>query len=228
MSARTEVDRLIAARPAVLRRTENVVDAAAEDRILRRSFLRQGCADTWRHSAGGSQAAAQMPPCRCRGETSSSGLVAAGVMAAVILAVTALVLAGHQASPPPRVQLAAWTGVKLADGKIHVHIRELRDPAGLQRRLRADGIPPSVTLLDRQNPSCQPYHAGMALLNVVFPGSYRLKPPPSGVIVIHPQGLPGNAGVHPAAASASLRQGAESLRPSWCMPATSAPAAERA
>jgi hypothetical protein len=35
MSTRTELDRLAAARPAILRRTEEVVDAAEEDRILR-------------------------------------------------------------------------------------------------------------------------------------------------------------------------------------------------
>lgn len=34
MSTRTEIDRLIAARPAAVGRTEDVVDAAAEDRIL--------------------------------------------------------------------------------------------------------------------------------------------------------------------------------------------------
>jgi hypothetical protein len=196
MSARTEFDRLIAARPAVLRRTEDIVDAAAEDRILRQILSSSRDLPTPGGIPPGArnrQLIRRVPGTVAR--PVALGLVAAGVMAAVILTVTALVPAGHQASRPPRVQLAAWTVVKLADGNIYVHIRELRDPAGLQRRLRADGIPASVTFLDRQNPSCQPYHAGMALLNVVFPGSYRLKPPPSGVIVIHPQGLPGDAGV---------------------------------
>ena len=196
MSARTEFDRLIAARPVVLRRTEDVVDAAAENRILQQIL---SCGDDAPTPGG-------LPPQdrtrqitrRLAGTAPRPvvlGLVAVGVIVAVILAVTALVPASHQASHHPRVQLAAWTVVTLSDGDISVHIRELRDPAGLQRRLRADGVPASVTFLDHQNPSCRPYHAGMALLNTVFPGSYRLKPPPGNVIVIHRQALPGNAGV---------------------------------
>jgi len=37
------------------------------------------------------------------------------------------------------VWLAAWTVLRRADGDIPVTIREWRDPAGLQRTLRADG-----------------------------------------------------------------------------------------
>jgi len=40
-------------------------------------------------------------------------------------------------------------------GDIKVTIRELRDPAGLQRTLRADGVPASVTFAGQQNPACQ-------------------------------------------------------------------------
>jgi hypothetical protein len=59
--------------------------------------------------------------------------------AAVAVAVTTLVPSGHPA------QLAAWTVTKQADGKIHITIRELRDPAGLQRTLRAEGVPAVVS-----------------------------------------------------------------------------------
>ncbi len=52
-----------------------------------------------------------------------------------------------------------------ADGTIAVTIRELRDPAGLQSRLRADGVPASVSFFGQQNPSCRPYPAGTSLRN---------------------------------------------------------------
>ena len=76
---------------------------------------------------------------------------ALAVVAAAAIAVTTL-LPGHQPSGPVTVQLAAWTVVKQADGTVYVTIRELRDPAGLQRTLRADGIPASVTFAGAAEP----------------------------------------------------------------------------
>ena len=104
MSARTEVDRLIAARPAVLRRTENVVDAAAEDRILRQ-ILSSG-RDVPTPGGIPPEARNRQLTRRLAGAVArpvALGLVAAGVMAAVILAVTALVPAppGQPAAPRP-------------------------------------------------------------------------------------------------------------------------------
>jgi hypothetical protein len=120
---------------------------------------------------------------------------ALAVAAAAVIAVIMLAPGSHQASRQPAVRLAAWTVVKLGDGNIYVHIRELRDPAALQRRLRAEGLPVSVNFT-RQGNSCRPYPAAAPLLNRVFPGSYRLRPPPSAdVIVIHPPALPSNAGI---------------------------------
>lgn len=127
-----------------------------------------------------------------------TGLAGAiGVAAAAALATTVLLPASHPVSHPVSTQLAAWTVTRQSDGNIDVYIRQLHDPASLQSKLRADGIPASVTFLDQQNPSCRPYHAGQALLNKVFPDSYRLGPPPGpgAAIVIDPQALPGDAGV---------------------------------
>jgi hypothetical protein len=64
--------------------------------------------------------------------------------------------ASHPASGPG-IQLAAWTVTRLAGGSIKVTFREATDPAGLQRTLRADGVPVSVTFTGQQNPVCQPY-----------------------------------------------------------------------
>jgi hypothetical protein len=144
----------------------------------------------------------------------------AGTAAAAAVAVTMALPANHPADGPS-VQLAAWTVTKLAGGNISVTIRELKDPAGLQRTLRADGVPASVTFTSQQNPACRSYPggtpgqaAGTPLLRRVFPEPYRefrwspgrpvsrravsRRLPPSqnnALIVIHPSALPGNAGV---------------------------------
>ena len=110
------------------------------------------------------------------------------LVAAAAFAVIALLPASHQ----PGVQLAAWTVVKQADGTVSVTIRELRDPAGLQSRLRADGVPASVNFSGQRNLSCQRYTAGVALINRVFTAQSAGGFP---VMVIHPAALPSGAGV---------------------------------
>ncbi len=108
--------------------------------------------------------------------------------AAVALAVAALLPAGHQAGRPSPIQLAAWTVVKHADGTIVVTVRQLRDPAGLQRTLRADGVPASVTFSGHQPRACHGYPVDHALMNKVFGGH---GPP----LVIRPSALPSGAGI---------------------------------
>jgi hypothetical protein len=125
---------------------------------------------------------------------------------AAALALTTLAPASHH----PRVQLAAWTVVTQPGGTISVTIRELRDPAGLQSRLRADGVPATVTFENQQNPACHPWPgaalygrhtpAGDTLFHQVFlpqPG------PPAGVVVIRPSALPSGGGVQLAASFGS-------------------------
>jgi hypothetical protein len=118
-----------------------------------------------------------------------TGTVAVGAAATVAaFAVTSLAPASneasHQGSRRPTVQLAAWTVTKLAGGNISVTVRELKDPAGLQRTLRADGVPASVTFASQQNPACRPYPGGTPrnplgsgpgtrLLKRVFPKPYK-------------------------------------------------------
>jgi len=63
---------------------------------------------------------------------------------------------GHPAGGPG-VQLTAWTVTRQADGTLKVTFREATDAAGLQRTLRSDGVPASVTFTGEQNPACQPY-----------------------------------------------------------------------
>ncbi|MGO9079420.1 MAG: hypothetical protein ACLQDY_10310 [Streptosporangiaceae bacterium] len=142
-----------------------------------------------------------------------TGVLALAAGAAV--AVTALLPASHPASPRPGFQLTAWTVVKQPGGNIKVTVHELRDPAGLQRRLRADGVPATVTFLDRQNPACRPWPgdgvigmhtlAGNTLFSKVFPSHPGA---PSGVIVIRPSALPSGGGVQLEAGFDGHRPGA--------------------
>ena len=108
--------------------------------------------------------------------------------AALVLAMAALLPAGHQAGRPPPIQLDAWTVVKHADGTIVVTVRQLRDPAGLERTLRADGVPASVTFFGHEPRACHNYPLDAALFHRVFGGH---GPP----LVIHPSALPRGTGV---------------------------------
>jgi hypothetical protein len=125
-----------------------------------------------------------------------TGLAGAAVVAVgAVLAVTALLPAGHPASRQPRVQLAAWTVVQQSGGIIQVTMRELRDPAGLQAALRADGVPASVSFGNGQQTACRPYPGGgfrtsanPTLINSVFPSG-------GGSVNIRPSALPSGTGV---------------------------------
>jgi hypothetical protein len=45
---------------------------------------------------------------------------------------------------PGGIRLDAWTVTKGSDGTVNVTIRQLLDAAGVQRALRADGVPARV------------------------------------------------------------------------------------
>ena len=151
---------------------------------------------------------------------------AAAAMAGAALAVTTLLPGGHppgsRPAPQSTVQLAAWTVTRQPDGTIRVTIRELRDPAELQRQLRADGVPASVTLTGQENPSCRPYPASAQLrkrvLSITFdivPVQHQGPPPstsppqPNLVLVFHinPSALPRGAGVQIATSYTPVRPG---------------------
>ena len=89
---------------------------------------------------------------RLRARRRLSGLAGAAgtVAAALALAVAALVSGSGRATAPGgstgTQQLAAWTVVSQQGGSVKVILRwpQIRDVAGLQDRLRADGIPARV------------------------------------------------------------------------------------
>jgi hypothetical protein len=111
---------------------------------------------------------------------------AVAVAAGAAVALTTLLPAGH----PARVQLAAWTVTSQANGTIYVTIRELRDAAGLQRTLRADGVPASVIFGGESNPSCREYPGKWN------PSTYiQMSNGEPYILAIHPAELPPGAGV---------------------------------
>lgn len=97
---------------------------------------------------------------RLRAHRRLPGLAAAGgtVAAAVALAVAALVPgSGRTVAPDGSAgtgRLAAWTVVSQQDGSVRVALRgaQIRDVAGLQDKLRADGIPARVTRIGYLRP----------------------------------------------------------------------------
>jgi hypothetical protein len=135
---------------------------------------------------------------------SVGGLSAAGVVAAVIIGVIALAPASRPASHPAHAELAAWTVVRQVDGTIFVKIRELRDPAGLQATLRADGVPASVvfypgrpaeqsawSFVHFKNNPCQEYSGGEGQAQNVVTGQDALQVG----FTVHPSAIPSGAGV---------------------------------
>jgi hypothetical protein len=135
------------------------------------------------------------------------------VAAVTVLAVTRFAPASDQPTPhpgpQPGVHLVAWTVVKQADGTVRVTIREFINPAGLQSKLRADGIPASVTFIGQENPACRPYPASPALRGSIFSHTFEyIAPPHQGppttmppqvglvpVLLIHRPALPRGVGV---------------------------------
>ena len=105
---------------------------------------------------------------------------------------------------------------------IRVTIRELQNPAELQSRLRADGVPASVTLTGQENPACRPYPASATLqkrvLSITFdviplphqgPPPSTSPPQPNLVLVFHinPSALPPGTGLQLATSYTPVRPG---------------------
>jgi len=114
------------------------------------------CLTTARDQAAGEQMTrpARAIIARARRRRLRQGLAAAAAAVIAAVAVPALVPGSHGASP---ARLAAWTVTSRPGGRITVTIRELRDPVGLQRQLRADGVPATVRFTGQTPRRCLYY-----------------------------------------------------------------------
>lgn len=159
-------------------------------------------------------------------------LAGTGGLAAAAVAVSMALPASHPAASHPAAshpatgpgaRLAAWTVTRQADGTIQVSFfGQLRDPAALQRTLRADGVPASVTFIGQQNAACRTIQGGgqppsprgarplepssgapgpsqgplnSGMLNGVVSGGPQSGIPPEDAMVIHPAALPAGDGL---------------------------------
>jgi hypothetical protein len=129
---------------------------------------------------------------RIPGLAGAAAAVAGGALAAAML-----LPAGH----PAGAQLAAYSVTKQPGGTIVVTINELRDPSGLQARLRADGVPARVTFITHgglPDQSCRGYTNQMSpsqahrLMQAAIQSDRRTRPL---VLLIHPAALPRQAGL---------------------------------
>lgn len=133
----------------------------------------------------------------------SGAAAALAVVAVVAVAVTAVPAAsppaGRPTGPPdgqrPGAELTAWSVVKLPGGEVSVTIHQLFYPAGLQRKLRAAGVPASVIFdaVHRYPSWCRAYPASRAVLVNVFPPNLNR---PAAAVVIRPSALPPGTGVY--------------------------------
>ena len=123
----------------------------------------------------------------------AAAAAAAAAVAAVVLGTTLSPAPSHPAASHPAgradARLADFAVSRQADGTIRITMfGDLRDPAALQRTLRADGVPASVTFMGQQNPACQVIPGpvlngkpqGPAALNRVLP-----VPPHKGAKPVH-------------------------------------------
>jgi hypothetical protein len=101
-----------------------------------------------------------------------------------------------------KATLAAWTVTKRPGGAIGVTVRDLRDPAGLQRALRADGVPATVTYPQARIPaSCRFYDLASASATrglrsrVITEPAFTVNLKKFANLVIHLPALPRGAGV---------------------------------
>ena len=118
--------------------------------------------------------------------------LAAGALASAAAATLAVTTLTTGPAAAPHAQLAAWTVSKHADGDVYVTVRELRDPAGLQRTLRADGVPATVGA-SRPAPPCRVNHVSRGELKAI--GQFH----PHGradVLVIRPSAIPRGLGLY--------------------------------
>ena len=156
-------------------------------------------------------------------------LALTGAVVATVTAVVALALiAGSRPTTvhtrrggPAPATLAAWTVTREPNGLVAVTIRQLRDPAGLWRMLRADGVPANVRFLSHSfTPTtsasaipraCHPPHmsdtANAHLQEKIMPRPPGAGAPiPSGgavVLTIRPSAIPPGIGLYLEAWAAS-------------------------
>ena len=127
------------------------------------------------------------------------GLAAAVAVVAAVTALTVLPGTGSHGSGngTTPVELAAWTVSVRPGGRVSVTIRDLRNPAGLQRQLRADGVPATVRFTSQIPRPCrdhpEPARHPFRLLDRIFPQNSQAGG--QTVFTINPAAIPAPIGL---------------------------------
>jgi hypothetical protein len=122
--------------------------------------------------------------------------VTAAVTVVCGLALTAATLLTSGSS---QQQLTAWSVVAQRNGLVIVTIRQLRDPAGLQRKLHSDGVPATVRFTNHNPLACLYYPGSPArifrLTNRIFPQTNSAQTQNGAAFVINTLAIPPGVGL---------------------------------
>ena len=99
----------------------------------------------------------------------------------------------HTGSQSAEIQLVGWTVTKQDNGDIDVTIAQLRDPTRLQARLRAEGLPVTISFTGPPlSTACQAYNPPKSILHAVADWNTSRG---TTHLVIHPAALPAGTGL---------------------------------
>jgi hypothetical protein len=102
-------------------------------------------------------------------------------------------------------RLDAWTVTKAPNGTVQVTIRQLRDAAGIQRALRADGVPARVAFQPGIPSDSPPLPAGCENVTMPIQQNVNLQSkiigmmpdPRAGIaLTIYPKAIPNGIGIY--------------------------------
>jgi hypothetical protein len=125
--------------------------------------------------------------------------VAAAAAAVVVVVLAQQPGTGTRPGPAPSTRLAAWTVTEKPPGIIEIKIRELKDPAGMQRELRSDGVPAFVRFQNQNPPDCLYYPMSPAraqkLSQRIFPEPDNAQTADNAAMVIDATAIPAGVGL---------------------------------
>ena len=136
---------------------------------------------------------------RARRRRGLAGAVAVAAAAVVVVVLAQQPGTGTRPGPAPSTRLAAWTVTEKPPGIIEIKIRELKDPAGMQRELRSDGVPAFVRFQNQNPPDCLYYPMSPAraqkLSQRIFPEPDNAQTADNAAMVIDATAIPAGVGL---------------------------------
>jgi hypothetical protein len=122
-----------------------------------------------------------------------------GAVAAAAAVAAAVVLTQQPGTGAPGTRLAAWTVIERPPGIVEITIRQLTDPAGMQRELRRDGVPAFVRFTNQNPPGCLYYRESDAqnfrLTKRIFPELSEAQIEDNAAVVIDTAAIPRGVGL---------------------------------